>query len=592
MAGGNSGAIRAGKAFVELTANDEKLMKALDGAKKKVENFAKGAASVALKMGATGGALFTPIAKIFSDAVSRGADVSKLAERFNTTTESVSGLAYGFEKAGGNLEEFGGAIQGISDKINDAATANAELIDGLRGLSGRSLLGKTLDQQLDAIAERFKTITREADRSQVANGLGIGKLLPWLKRGKAGLDELRSSAKNAGAVLSAEDATRGRLALEAYTEAWQALKYALLELGTAFLPVGSESKSFAETIRSGAKSLREWLQANRGTIAAVAALGAGLIGLGASLAAVSVAASGIATIFGGVSTAVGVLGSALSIGKFGLKAFFRGLINPVTTAKALWSGLGGVFRGIIVPILAISAAGYGISKVFEWVGTSAVKGGRTFGEAFGSIYNVARKTLNGIVDAIRSGDIELAWKVAATGMKAVWYTALDELDAAVGTFIKSQRKRLFVIASLQAGLMGAKVGASAGPWGALIGFNVGALGAGAATNALVKELGKKSGDLTEKKDSAQEELNDLLKGFTAKDRIKKNLEAAGGKGYSAPTGPEVLANQKGIFSGPALQQLGYGDNAARRQLDATEQIVTNTAVLPQIAKNISPAVFR
>ena len=44
--GGQSGAIKAGSAFVELFANDSKLMKGLEFAKKKLNQFAKYTATI------------------------------------------------------------------------------------------------------------------------------------------------------------------------------------------------------------------------------------------------------------------------------------------------------------------------------------------------------------------------------------------------------------------------------------------------------------------------------------------------------------------------------------------------------------------
>lgn len=53
----SSGAIRAGRAFVELFADDSKLVRGLKSAQKKLEGYGKGVRSSGLKMMALGGAI-------------------------------------------------------------------------------------------------------------------------------------------------------------------------------------------------------------------------------------------------------------------------------------------------------------------------------------------------------------------------------------------------------------------------------------------------------------------------------------------------------------------------------------------------------
>jgi hypothetical protein len=97
MAG--AGAVRAGRAFVELFATDGLLRRNLDAAAGRVAAWGAKVQSVAVRAGASGGVLAAPLGKALVDAASRGRDTFYLAQQLGMATESVSSLAYAFETA-------------------------------------------------------------------------------------------------------------------------------------------------------------------------------------------------------------------------------------------------------------------------------------------------------------------------------------------------------------------------------------------------------------------------------------------------------------------------------------------------------------
>jgi hypothetical protein len=73
--------IRAGRAFVELFADDSKLVRGLRAAEKKIRAFGDGIRNIGLKMAGLGAAVVSPLvaaAKAFSVM---GDDVAKMARR-------------------------------------------------------------------------------------------------------------------------------------------------------------------------------------------------------------------------------------------------------------------------------------------------------------------------------------------------------------------------------------------------------------------------------------------------------------------------------------------------------------------------------
>ena len=286
--GGGSGAVRAGRAFVELFVQDNKLYRALDAAQARLKTFGAMSAKIGLAAGAGAASITAPMAKFFKDAVGRGAQIDLLAKRFGLTTESVSSLAYAFEKGGASLDDFEGMLGGLANKVAAAADANEELVDGLKGLNGRRLINLPIDQQLGEITDAFARIVNPIDRARVAQDLfgdsGL-KLLEVLNRGSAGLADLKAEAAARGALVSQEDATRATEAQRSFNDVVLAGKLALAEIGKALVGGTDGVKSFGDQVIAVIGTVREWIGANRETVVMVAKVAAGVAAGGAALVA-------------------------------------------------------------------------------------------------------------------------------------------------------------------------------------------------------------------------------------------------------------------------------------------------------------------
>ncbi len=245
MAIGGS-AIRAGRAFVELFAEPNKLYRVLDQAKKRVIDFAKFTAKVGVGMAGLGTSVLGPIAKFFKDAVEEGNDIENLANKFGTTAEKISELRGAFIQAGVSSDQFESILEGLSVKISHAADANEFLHESLMSIGqGRELLSHGVGEQLDRIIESLAAIENVQDRIRAANELGLGSMIPYLKEGKAGLDKLRAAASSNGLVMSAEDAKASQQIFREWNSTVIGLKATLLSVGKALLPTG---KDFAEPL--------------------------------------------------------------------------------------------------------------------------------------------------------------------------------------------------------------------------------------------------------------------------------------------------------------------------------------------------------
>ena len=125
--------IRAGKAFVELFADDNQLVRGLRRAEKKVKAFGDSVRSLGLKTAGIGSAILAPMgaaAKSFADMGSRLWDMSK---RTGVSVEALSALGYAAEQSGAGVEAFENGIRRMQRTIYDAgrglSTAKEALAD-------------------------------------------------------------------------------------------------------------------------------------------------------------------------------------------------------------------------------------------------------------------------------------------------------------------------------------------------------------------------------------------------------------------------------------------------------------------------------
>lgn len=591
-------AVRAGRAFVELFADDSKMIRALDAVKKRFEGFASFMKRVGATIGGVGAGFLAPLVKVFTDAAKYGSHIDLLSRKIGDSVESVSRLAYGFEHAGVSLEEFDGFVSGLALKISHAADMNDQLIDGLRGLRGRDLLPLSLDERLDAIAERIRGIPNPADRFRVAQDLGLSpKMLEHIERGKEGLDELRVAAQKAGGVMSAEDAQKSTAVVQAWTQGLQALKGIALEVGEALLPPKLLVGDLSENIKGAAASAREWIRENQSVIKVVGLVSAGLVAAGFAIAGLGVAASVAIPIIVALKMAIVATGAVLA---------------------AAFSPAG---LGIAAIGAATVAIGYFVAQTEQ--GKYILD---SITESLGDVWKEASEVWKGITDALKANNWSLAFQIATKGIELTWSKLVDKLtvvwvgfkDAFVDAFhegVKDVRLAMIEAISFMTKLVAAAKSADLSSGAFSIGVHAGSSTEGDEEKEAEKkkieaqyEADKKNRQafrdkqMQDAKDAAkgiQEELNALKAQASAEAANAARIAAKPKEPPSPkekrqerrlPTAQQVADHVKGIFAGPAGQQLAIGDTIAKRQLDAAVNTANNTTVLPQMAKALNTVV--
>lgn len=549
---------------MELATKDNALIRGLSNAEARVKKFGSMVATVGLKMTAAGGSLLGPITKVFADSASRASDIKTMSDRYGVSAEKISSLAYAFERSGVSLDEFGSSLDGLQGKMFDLADGSDQTFRRFAQSINPQRFGlMTVDKQIETLIDRINSLADPIDRARIGSeffGASWHKISNGAGSSVTALRALQDEAKKAGAVLTDKQAEEGQRTVRAFTASWQALKYMVLEVGTALLPSAAKFENVADAIRSAAGAAREWIERNRGIIYTVAAVGAALVAGGIALYAFGTACTVVGTAVGAVVTVLGLVGSALSL-----------LLTPV--------GL------VVVAIAALTAAWLTLTE-------SGKKFAAEVGAAFQSMAEMFGTAWSGIVAAIGKGDLELAGKIAMTGLKAIWAEAVLWLTEKWVAF-----KNLVVDGWHEIGDMFSE--AIVG-WGAIITYITD--GRDAAENYATGAMNnldemkknrnaenqrfrqKQISDAREERDRLRNELRELSQGAQDKGKPGEGGGKDDGSMYDdqgnarkpgAPLGPpmELFQATKGTFSSSNLSgMLGVGNNVGQRQLKTQEQI--------------------
>lgn len=580
----SSGAIRAGRAFVQLFADSNALYRTLEKAEQRMKQFGGFATKVGLGVAGMGATLVTPIAKLFTDAVGEGAQVDSLSKRWRMSAESVSTLKGAFAQAGVSGEEFADTMDGLSSKINDAAYANEKLWESASAPSGKALWGKDKTEQLYAFADAFAKLSDQAEQVDIAKKFGMLPLIDQLRKGSAGIKEFQDAAVKNGDAMSGEDAKAAATIQKEYNRTLIAVKSTLLEVGKALLPTGRDFAEVGGEIRNSLRSVREWIQNNKQIIVTVVAVAGAMLGGGLAVAALGSAITIVAPIIGGLIIAVKAVAAVVAA-----------LISPIGLA-----------------VIAFTAIGVGIAYIVSQTeaGQAAIA---DLKNGFAQAAEFLKESWTGITNAFKAGDWSLAFKIGVATMDVAWKQFAFYLTAAwVGVkndFVDSWEDATGAIAKLMIDLGATVLRIIMGTIRKLVdGFNS---VAGAIDESLkitvpglmgdedikttAAEWKKGVDDVTEEekkrrgefrkgqleaaklaKDSAKAELDDLKKlAEEAAKNAGKKPKAEDDSKKPPPALPSVAALSalsKGTFASASIEQsLGYGDTVGSKQLAEAER---------------------
>jgi hypothetical protein len=292
--------IRAGRAFVELFADDSKLVRGLRRAEKKLKFFGDSIRNVGLKTAGLGAAVLAPLlgaAKVFS---SMGDQVAKMAKRTGFGVEALSQLRFVASQTGTSLEAMETGFRRMQRSIYDAGRGLSTQTDALAdlGLTFKDLDGLAPEDQFKLLAESISRIedpTRKAALAQALFGRAGTQLLPMMAQGAAGIKRLREEARRLGLTMSREDAAAAEDFTDAMDRLWKTVKMGAFRIGAALSPALGD---LAGRLTRAAVTTGAWISKNRQLIVTVTKVAAAVLAAGLALAALGKAISIVGALAG------------------------------------------------------------------------------------------------------------------------------------------------------------------------------------------------------------------------------------------------------------------------------------------------------
>ncbi|MBL0920931.1 MAG: phage tail tape measure protein [Phycisphaerales bacterium] len=418
-----SNAIRAGRAFVELFADDTALVRGLRRAQQRLSAFGEGARAIGTRLliGASAvGAAFGAATKVF---ISSGDALEKMATRTGLSVETLSELKFAAEQSGSDLEVLEKGVRTLQRTLFDAAGGSAtakKSLDAL-GLSADDLLAMSPEDQFKVIAEAISRVPDAATRAALAMTI-LGKagtqLLPLMQDGARGIEALQAEARRLGLTISTETASDAARLGDAIDALKSVLRATVITIGGALAP--SLEAIVARTTRIAA-AVNAWIARNRELVVTIAKITVGVAIVGGGLVTLGVMASIAAVALGGIASAITMAGAALG-----------------TIAGALAAVLSPI--GLVVA--AVIAGGVAFFR-FTAMGRAAID---FLADKFGELAGIVRGTIGGIRDAISAGELGLAAEVLWAGLKVVWLEGTKEIRDTFGGGLVVMRQALLSVA--------------------------------------------------------------------------------------------------------------------------------------------------
>lgn len=438
MAGGRD--VRAGGAYVEISANRAALTRGLNAASRELTAFGGMVRNVGAGLAGVGAAITAPLALAVRQFSAFGDGVAKMARRTGLAVETVSALNIQAELSGTSLENMEKATRAMARGIFDAKRGAGEMKDALAemGLTFEDLDGLEPDKQFWKLADAISSIKDPSIRSAVAMkafGRAGSELIPLFDAGSESMKETAKRAKELGLILDRDAAASAEVLNDQLTWLEKALRGIQNELGSA---LARDVSLFAEALVEGAKQVVRLIRENKELIrnvaavgVAIAAAGTALLGAGVAIQAVGFAAAGLAKALGLVAVmfnpmiiasaaaAAGILFllDALGIVETGFSKFVQGI------------KIGGLSIGAWLTLAALEGMKAweelktGIAEVFDDLVTGAEVSGKLI--AAGLLAGVksvavgmekALKGITGIIATVAQSMVDLASKLKIIGV--------------------------------------------------------------------------------------------------------------------------------------------------------------------------------
>lgn len=392
-----SGAIRAGRAFIEVFADSNALSQGLKQAQERISSFSDFVSTIGSSVSGLGTSIINPVIKASKYFEEYSNILLKMSLRTHVSVEALTELGFAAEQSDATIQDLSRSIYLMNSIIPRAAESGTVVANAFRrlGLTVKDLQDLNVEQRFIILAEAIK---RVADASEKVNlsrtifGRSSLNILALIERGAINIDQLRKQFRGLGLTVSTVDAQLGETLSNLIGLVTRVLKNLVYIVGAStadiFLDLGNKFISIAG-------SITKWANENRGLIKSITVGAAAVTSFGAVITGL-----GIGLFF--VSQLFGVFANTASLLVGGLGAI-------ISVVGALLSPLG--LLGVALTVLAVKFVDFGEigNAVINWLDSK-----------LWPLVDTMRDVVYGMAAALSAGDVVLAAEVLWKGLQYVW----------------------------------------------------------------------------------------------------------------------------------------------------------------------------
>lgn len=405
------GAIRAGRAFLEIGARDN-LTKGLNLAQAKLKSFGKGVRTMGVALTTASAAAGASLFKIVTGFADFGDKLVDMRDRTGIAVSSLFALGTAAERGGASMEDLESGIKNMLRLLHEAGEGSKAAVDSLRalGLSIDMLAKLPPDKAFLKIAEALSHVKNQASKTSLAMqifGKSGTRLLPLFVLGSAGIKAMTAHLDELGIAFGDDAAEKAAVFNDAMDDMRGVVRAVSFGIGAALAPT---VKDLIDRFRAAAIETLKWIKNNEELI----------VSLGKTVAlagAAGVAIFVLGTVMGALSRSIGLL---LGLGGL-LRMVWTAIAAVLSILPAAVGLVTSAFGFLTTPIgLVIGAVVAAVAAMVYFSGAvqTAADG---FSKAWGEIAAVFDETFAGISDALAGGQLGLAAKIAWAGIQAAFF---------------------------------------------------------------------------------------------------------------------------------------------------------------------------
>ena len=335
---------------------------------------------------------------------------SKISRAFSTAFKSVQGLlkttGSTVRDAGLSMSAAGAAISaplgkaaldfgGYGKSVNDLVKESEKAAKAAADMKKEVMQGTEAYKELNKVVKLTEKQASVFKLMSERTGESITDLTKTVTTSSEEFKKWEKEAKDLGLLLGKDLVKSANELSESWIRTKQATKGMWIQLGAAVAPLATELNDLFIGVL---KWVNNWISENKELIATIGNIAEKLVVVGGVLTAIGT----------GLMTLSSVLGPIVATITAGVAAW---LAWDTATGKVLREGASGVW------------ARYS-SQIKETAKTVLDYGKR--------IVDYTSDVMDGVFNAVKAGNLELAVDILWTGAKVAWASALDELDAITG----------------------------------------------------------------------------------------------------------------------------------------------------------------